>query len=141
MPAIKKVEPILDRHIALGFAIDANLIRAILQSCLDSADIEYWATPDQDDSGSFTTFATDGEVAEIRITLEERVKGFNVDQTINAQTVVDGVLRMLSGKVQVNKHTLGNVLAAIHQKDGSVLDADDVDMIIQLGLFSAIVFG
>ena len=51
-----------------------------------------------------------------------------------------GINRILRGDVKVGKIVYGRILEAVRTGDGGVIDADDLDCILQAGMFNEIVY-
>lgn len=73
----------------------------------------------------------------------EVVEGFEVEQvhTISVHILALGINRILAGEIDINSDCIGNVAGFVARNDLHFLDGDDVDAIVQAGLYGRIVWG
>jgi hypothetical protein len=121
--------------------VDNSFVHSIFLTMCEGGSIEYWANPDLDSNDEYQTY--DGaDLIEVRISIDdEPAPGFAAKQTIDGQVIHTGIVRLLTGEVDLDPAPLGRLLHAIINSDAVDLDGDLVDSIVQAGLFNDIVFG
>jgi len=103
--------------------------------------VGYWAqssvykwtkdgTDNEEDLDNFHSIVTDAEDDEA---FEE--------STINQDTIVKGINKIIKGEVQINDTMRQNITIASIRNDAGMLDANDADAIVQVGLLGEIMFG
>lgn len=61
--------------------------------------------------------------------------------TISVHTLAIGINRILSGECKINKASIGNIATFVATNELDSLDADDLDCIVQAGLYGELVWG
>ena len=68
----------------------------------------------------------------------------NTDQEylISVNTIIEGIQKLITGNVEVNSSIIGYILSDLGQGlQGGYIDAEALDVIIQVGLFGEIIYG
>jgi hypothetical protein len=107
----------------------------------EGGSIEYWANPHEIRGEDYREYNGRYIIA-VRIKADiEPLPGHTVEQTIDGSTIRAGIQRILLGEVPVNSKALGCIAAAIAQDDVCLIDGEDVDLIVQAGLYNDIAYG
>lgn len=140
----------------MSFPVRINFERELdetfMQGLFELVDtgIAYWACLDEKAGG--TEFYNDDGKTIIAINVAEtewRAPGqtppdaeeIKTQHRIEGETFRQGFQRLLSGAVPINTAQLGHIAVAFITTDISMLDGEDVDLIVQAGIYNDIIWG
>jgi hypothetical protein len=107
----------------------------ILDDLIDGG-IEYWCAID-----------TDAELPKLPVLYAviecETRRGFDEPQrqTITLETLATGIAKILSGEFKVQKAIIADVATFVATNDPEHLDVEDMDLIVQAGLYDEVTWG
>lgn len=121
--------------------LEDDFMQYIFNTMCEAGSIEYWANPHCIRGEDYREYNGRYIIA-IRIKADiEPLPGHTVEQTIDGSIIHQGIERILLGQVPINSKQLGNIAAAIAQADECLIDGEDIDLIVQAGLYNDIVYG
>ncbi len=120
------------RLMAIDRVWDKDMINIIVD--LIDGGIAYWSSDDSEE---------DHELPLLFVVTEDEplTADATVQHRISLATIALGINRILSGSCPVNVESIGNIAKFVATNDASHIDMDDMDLIVQAGVYGEVKFG